>query len=158
MQRCGGRRPFPGDSTCLRVGFHHGFLESRVDEVFLSRSVNNRPSLVGLHVFAGQRFNRAKQILLRGRLESPVHSSEAHVGEVAQPLEVGNGYAAGVQVDVRYDEYPPVQKNLVGACRDRSIRAFANDPGLDVRSVLLRDLPLQCCGDKNVAVLGQHFL
>jgi hypothetical protein len=67
------------------------------------------------------------------------------------PLEVGDGHAAGVGQDVRQDEHPAVEQNLVRFRCRRAVGGFGNDAGLNLGGVAGRDLVLHRGRDQNLA-------
>src|SRR5215217_5022917 len=71
--------------------------------------------------------------------------------EALHPLEVGDDDAAGVRKHVREDEDPAVLEDLVGARRDRAVRALADDSRLHVGGVLVRDHLLERARSQDVA-------
>ena len=77
--------------------------------------------------------------------------------EVLDPLEVGDGYPAGVREDVGNDRDPPVGEDRIRLGCGRTVRSFHHDPGLDPPRVLAGDLPLDRGGDQHVARELEEF-
>ena len=59
--------------------------------------------------------------------------------QILEPLEVGDGDTASVQVHVWNHENFLVKKDLVRLWRDWTVRAFADDLCLDIVSIICRD-------------------
>jgi hypothetical protein len=67
----------------------------------------------------------------------------AHVRDVLRPLEVRDGHAARVQIDVGQDQDALLQEDLLGLGGRRSVGRFGDDARLHLVGVLPRDLILE---------------
>ena len=80
------------------------------------------------------------------------------MGEVFDPLEVGDGYAAGVEVEVGDHGDAALAQDGVGLRGGGSVGGFGDDAGLDAGGVVDCDLVFQGGGDQDVALLLEDFV
>merc|ERR1719192_3201224 len=78
--------------------------------------------------------------------------------QVFQPLKVGDGDTAGVDVHVGDDEGAVLLQDLVSGRCDWSVGCFSNDLGLHLVSVALVDHLLHGGRHQNISLLEHHVL
>src|SRR5689334_23283184 len=93
---------FP-DFTNRVVGAHHCFLESGVYQVLFAGPMGNPLDLGRAEAAPGHALHRLEQAAVGALLEASLHSPEADMAEVLDPLEVRDRDAAGVDVGVGDD-------------------------------------------------------
>src|ERR1700674_2684490 len=76
---------------------------------------------------------------------------------VLNPFEIADGDTAGVAKNVRHGEDPLGIYNRVGLPRRRAVGALAENPGLHLIRILLRDLVFNGGRDGNLALLEEHI-
>lgn len=85
-------------------------------------------------------------------------TSEADVVQVLQPLEVGHGDTAGVDVQVGDDQNVTFQQDLVRVDRGRPVGSLSDDAALDFVGVALVDDAFHCARHQDVALLVEEVL
>ena len=72
------------------------------------------------------------------------------MAEVLQPLEIGHGHAARIQVHIRYDEDAFLYEDLIRLRRQRTVGCFPDDAAFIIRCILPIDHALQCRRDQDI--------
>ena len=134
------------------IGPDHGLFQAGVHQVLLARAVGHSLDLVGGEPPARHPLHRLQQPAVGALLESLLHSPEAHVPQILDPLEVGYCDTARVDEGVGYDHDVAPAEDLVGLRGGGPVGRLDHHLRLDPGRVLLRDLALQRGGNENVAL------
>ena len=145
------------------VGGAHRVVEPRADEFQLART----PDVLRLEGI-GDAHGRARvpqdpfdlvhdQRVL-GLFLPALHPPETDVAQVLHPLEIADGHAAGVHVEVRHDDLAARAQDLVGAGRDRAVGGLHDQRGLDALRIAQIDHRFECRGNQDVAILFENLV
>ncbi len=96
-------------------------------------------------------------------IETLSHPSESNVREILQPLEVRNGHASRIQIQIRDDHHVLFGQNLIGFESGGTVGSFGNQFCLNARRIFPGDLVLQRCGNQDIAgkfkrILGYFYV
>ena len=149
-------------------GSLHGVVEAGVNDVLLGGTRHATVEL-GRRGDRDNASNAAEPSLKRvlDRLQEVVvgltlvlegETSVRNVIQVLEPLEVGDGDTAGVDVHVGNDQGVVVPQDDVGSGGDRAVGSLCNDLGLDLVGVTLVNDLLHGGGHQDVALLEHDLI
>ena len=73
-------------------------------------------------------------------LKSPAKSAKPHMRQVTQPLKIGDGDTAGVEIGIGKNQHVSLFEEFVCCCGCWAVCGFGEDAGLETRCVLRRNL------------------
>src|SRR3990172_6049723 len=87
-----------------------------------------------------QRFNGGNHMLTPHFIKAPLHPSESHMGQVADPFKIGNSDTTGIDEGIGQDGDALFPEYLVGLEGYWAVGRFKNQPGLDIVGIYPGDL------------------
>jgi len=145
-----------GDGAHVGVALDHGVLKTGVDEVGLVGTGDDAGGDVLLP--AGDVGEVLEEPLLGPLVVAPLKTTHAHVRQVLDPLEVGDGHTTSIAENVGDDDDAPLLEHLVGGGGDGAVGSLGDDLGLDAEGVGGVDLVLEGGGHEDVALLLEQGL
>jgi len=138
--------------TRLLAGVAHRVIETRVDNVTLAGTLDDEGLLDVADRVRRVALNEIQQRELALLLPLLVETTEAHVGEVLEPLKVRDRDTAAVQQQVGQDDAVAlVEEDLLGGRGRGAVGGLDDDLGLDAVGVAAVHLLLERRRHQNVA-------